>query len=270
MKHTMVTKLLPVMARILALTCEFAVSSRAGGHTDLITRSTVLAHLGNEHFCRACCRHVANHDTIVAWGDRILEWTLPGSGEATEVAPTLTGQGYSNGGCMMDLDGDGTEELILARGKGRWSLDPQLLWFRQQPGRRTWMEHSVAQLGGPMDDSPHDMLPIFPQSATGKSVRGVVVLISRHHLVWYEIPPDPQQLWKRHEIATFPAGEQHSGLAIGDIAGHGRQDIVCGQFWVECPSDPQHDEPWILHRYGSWNDKGWEGMDKLAVADIRR
>lgn len=101
---------------------------------------------------------------------------------------------------------------------------------------------------------------------SGATVRGVVVLISRKQLVWYEIPTDPTREWKRHEIGAFPAAAGQSGMAIGDVAGHGRADIVCGMFWAEYPADPTGS--WRLHRFGNWDDNRWGGMAKLAVADL--
>jgi hypothetical protein len=56
-------------------------------------------------------------------------------------------------------------------------------------------------------------------------------------------------------------------MVIGDIAGNGRPDVVCGMFWAECPADPTR-EPWVIRRYGDWEDGGWGGMVKLALGDM--
>jgi hypothetical protein len=90
--------------------------------------------------------------------------------------------------------------------------------------------------------------------------------MDRRELVWFRIPADPEQPWLRRTFATFP-GSQQSGLAVGDIAGHGRPDIVCGMFWVECPVDPAR-KPWTCRRFGDWEDGGWGGMAKHAIADF--
>ena len=60
---------------------------------------------------------------------------------------------------------------------------------------------------------------------------------------------------------------EQSGLAVGDVARRGRPDLVWGMYWVECPADPVH-EAWSRHRYGDWNDGGWAGMAKVAIADL--
>jgi len=38
-------------------------------------------------------------------------------------------------------------------------------------------------------------------------------------------------------------------------------------FWAECPGDPSR-EPWRVRRFGQWEDGGWGGMAKLAIADM--
>ncbi len=245
------------------------VTRRAGGDEPdpFQVRHQVLAQLGGEHIGHAIYRRSAGGARIVAWGDRVLEWPLDGSKAATEVVAATPGMGYSNGGCAVDLDGDGSDEVVVARGEGRWGRNPELVWFQEQPGRDTWVEHRVEALPGKPNDSPHDIAPFSLKLPSGKQLRGMVVLISRRQLVWYEIPAALTEPWRRHEIATFPGTEEHSGMAIGDVAGRGRPDIVCGMFWAECPADPTRD-PWTLHRYGSWTDGGWGGMAKHGLADL--
>ncbi|MBI3463003.1 MAG: VCBS repeat-containing protein [Planctomycetes bacterium] len=239
----------------------------SGDTSDFIAEHVLLARLGSEHLAHAICRRGAKGERIVAWGERILEWQPVGPGQAREVVPVKPGLAYSNGGCSLDLDGDGVDELVVARGEGRWGRNPELLWFQEGSGRDTWVEHAVERLPGAPKDAPHDIEPISFVIASGERVPGVAVLVSRRQLLWYEIPNPPTNPWRRREIGVFPGKEQHSGLAVGDVAGRGRPDVVCGMFWAECPADPTA-EPWKLHRYGRWDDGGWGGMAKVALADL--
>jgi len=201
---------------------------------------------------------------MVSWGERILEWPLPPrEPELREVVAPVKGLGYSNGGCALDVDGDGVEEIIVARGGGRWCADPKLYWFQETAAGR-WSEHLAVEMGrGSI--APHDLVPI--SFGTGRDqARGVVAVLDRRQLEWYQIPADPAAPWLRHPIATLPKANQ-SGLKVGDVAGHGRSDLVCGTFWVECPADPL-EEPWVVHRYSHWEDEGWGGMDKVELADM--
>ncbi|HOX03963.1 MAG: VCBS repeat-containing protein [Verrucomicrobia bacterium] len=221
----------------------------------------LLADLGGEHIAQAICRRGRGGEmALVGWGDRILEWARMG-GAHREVFPAVEGFAYSNGGCALDVDGDGADEVVIARGAGRWCNRPKLYWFREGSSG-VWTEHLAAETGLGAS-SPHNILPL--SFAGPRPARGVVVLADRRSIEWYEIPADPKAPWIRHPIATLPKANQ-SGLKIGDIAGRGRPDLVCGTYWAECPADPLQ-EPWAVHRYGQWEGE-FGGMDQLALADL--
>jgi hypothetical protein len=224
----------------------------------------VLAQLGPEHLARTIERRSADGLRLVAWGERFVEWSLAHP-DLKEVIPFRQGLKFSNGGCALDVDGDGVDEVVVARGEGRPNLNPQLLWLQERPGQSTWTEHSVARLGeGPI--SPHDILPFSSRSPTGEVLKGVVLVLDRQRLVWFRVPQDPEKPWERYEIGKMPRRPQ-SGMVIGDVAGHGRPDVVCGMFWAECPADPTR-EPWVIRRFGHFDDNSWGGMAKLGLTDI--
>jgi hypothetical protein len=126
----------------------------------------VLVQLGKEHVARTVLRRGAGGDRIVAWGERILEWPLA-KPDLLEVVPARSGLEYSNGGCALDVDGDGVEEIVVARGRGRARFDCELLWFREAHDRTTWDEHSVARLGEKSTD-PHDIQPLSVRGPDGE------------------------------------------------------------------------------------------------------
>jgi hypothetical protein len=113
----------------------------------------------------------------------------------------------------------------------------------------------------------------------------VAVVVNRRTLYWFEIPKDYTQPWKQHLICDLSKqGAEHaqSGMVLGDLAGKGRQDIVCGNFWAECPADPAT-ELWQIHRYSEWDRRmitpvsdipGWVnetrfgGMNQLNLGDM--
>ncbi len=104
---------------------------------SLTAQHAVIAELGGEHIAHAIYRRGSNGERITAWGDRVLEWPLNGSRDPVEVVPAQTGRGYSNGACAVDMTGDDVDELVIARGEGRWGRNPELVWFEEIARQRT-------------------------------------------------------------------------------------------------------------------------------------
>ncbi|MCC6442740.1 MAG: VCBS repeat-containing protein [Armatimonadetes bacterium] len=225
-----------------------------------------LARLGKEHIATAVWRRTARGGRVVAWGNRVLEWQLGRSPVQREVVPAREGVEYSNGGCAMDVDGDGIEEIVVARIDGRNDEAVDLLWLKGRPGQHHWKEHPVARLTKRAWAAPHDIRPLTGRDASGKPWHGVVLTLDNQKLVWFRIPQNPAEPWERREIAVLTGGPQW-GVAVGDIAGHRRPDVVCGQYWAECPADPLRD-PWIVRRYNGWENGEWSGMAQTALADF--
>jgi hypothetical protein len=251
------------LMRLLAF-CVLTGTAAGDQPSSLVkVRHRLLADLSGEHVAHAVYRQSADGGTVVTWGERVVEWPLERP-TLREVVARSGEMHYSNGGCALDVDGDGTDEIVVARGRSPSCADPELIWL-EDAGAPTWEAHRIAPLGsGPI--APHDIVPfsfVFPD---GRKLRGVVLVIDRRVLVWYEIPPDPKRPWTRHEIVELPLKSQ-SGIAVGDVTGNGRPDIVCGTFWAECPHDPTRDR-WLVRRYNTWDDGGWGGMDKLVLADM--
>lgn len=250
--------------RTMVLAALFALTFIAAKPATLEVRHVLLSDLGKEHIAHAVFRHTPEGGAVVGWGERMLQWPLGGA-ELIELQPRRPDTEFSNGGCAVDIDGDGRDEIVVARGRSRSCSDPDLLWFEASAPGKPWTEHFIAKLGaGPI--APHDVEPLTLARSDGGKLRGVVAVLDRRQLVWFEIPADPRQPWPRHEIAELPLASQ-SGIAVGDVAEHGRPDVVCGMFWAECPADPTS-EPWRVHRFGQWQDGGWGGMAKLALADM--
>lgn len=258
--------------------------SKPGSEIPVKVQTMLIGQLGAEHFGNAVFRRGLNGPRIAASGNRILEFEIKESSNVTEVVP-YTSENYSNGACVLDVNNDGTDEVIVGRAGKKEGTD--LLWFKEIKGKQRWEEHLIANVKGHKGDSEkgfHDIRPI--KVRINKSIEnGVVAVTARKRLTWYQVPEDPANPWKEYRIADLPAlGADHaqSGLVLGDIAGNGRQDIVCGNFWLECPSDPSK-EAWRVHRYSNWDKRttpmfpgvpAWVenerfgGMNQLGLGDM--
>ncbi len=257
-----ISRMVPAMAAILlslvSVSCSGPSSGTATSGNDLPVKvEPALIHdLGNEHFGNAVFRHGRKSFRIAASGNRILEFPVQVNAPVTEVVPAGSGR-YNNGACAFDINGDGIDEMIVGRNNKEEGTD--LLWFEEVPGNTLWNEHLIASVKSEKGDAEkgfHDIMP-FETRVSGSVVRGVAVVASRKRLFWYQIPDDPTQLWIEHKIADLTRHEaEHaqSGLAAGDITANGCQDLVCGNFWAECPENPLTGK-WIINRYSNWDRK---------------
>jgi FG-GAP repeat len=273
MTHALCVAPLVVLALGLAVDRSSAADPRAP-ETDLPVqvKPMLIAQVGAEHFGNAVYRRGMEGPRIAASGTRILEWPVQESAPATEVVPNRPGR-YSNGACAMDVNGDGMDEMIVAR-QQEPSQGSDVLWFEEVPGQQLWKEHLVGHLAE--WEAPHDIMPL-EMTVQGGAVRGVAVVSARRLLYWFRIPDDPTQAWGKHEIADLQQAGMvgaESGLVLGDLAGNGRPDVVCGDFWAECPADPTA-EAWKVRRYCDWDghpipgrDAGWGGMAQLDLGDM--
>lgn len=244
----------------------------------------LINQLGPEHFGNAVFRRGINGLRIAASGNRILEFPVKSYAPARVVVPIST-EKYTNGACTFDVNDDGIDEMIVGRAGKLEGTD--LLWFEELPGQKLWKEHLIANVKGKEGDAEkgfHDIMP-FEVKVSDKTVRGVAALVSRKRLYWFEIPEDVTQPWKEHiitDLGTHGAKYAQSGLVPGDIAGNGRLDLVCGNFWAECPADPATDK-WQIRRYSNWDtrstprfpevpawvaDEHFGGMNQLDLGDM--
>jgi len=242
----------------------------------------LISQLGPEHFGNAIFRRGMKGSRIAASGSRILEWPIQESASNTEVVPPGIGN-YENGACALDVNGDSIDEMIVGRSAN--GQGTELLWYEEVSDQIRWKEHFITRIAkGRGEEGFHDIMP-FEMKIQDRMVLGVVIVVNRKNLYWYQIPADINQPWEQHMIADlseYGAECAQSGLALGDIAGNGRQDLVCGNFWAECPADPTSD-PWQVHRYSMWDrrttpvfpeipawvgDTRFGGMNQLDLGDM--
>ena len=182
--------------------------------------------------------------TLVTWGDRLLWRGLPRGKQQV-----IRGRGrvFAEGGCLLDVDGDGRLDVVVNEG----GPEAGLVWYRSPEGRGAWTRH-VIDTGV---DAP-DMLP-----ATLLGHRGVLLIHKGMQVRFYEIPADPAARWPVQEVYSFYSPSRQGGLRMADIDGDGHPDILAGMYWIRSPES--FELPWRLFAIVLWNETPVSAMLRL-------
>lgn len=141
---------------------------------------------------------------------------------------------------LVDMDGDGNLDLVISE----WYSKNRMEWYENplpdgDPAGGPWKRHEI---GSPrahdvcvadIDGDGQLEIVARQQGAAGAEI-----------VVW--LRSDPEQ-WQSRTLQC-PAGE---GLALGELAGTGRLDIVIGGRWYETPADLREGR-WQEHVFADW------------------
>jgi hypothetical protein len=186
--------------------------------------------------------------TFVTWGDRLLWGSLP------QGYRVVRGRGpmFAEGGCLLDVDGDGLLDIVVNEG----GPEADLVWYRAPHAGGVWTRH-VIDTG---IDAP-DMLP-----ATLLGHRGVLLIHKRMQVRFYEIPADPATRWLSQEVYSFYSPSHQGGLRMADIDGDGLPDILAGMYWIRSPES--FELPWRLFAIVLWNETPESAMLRLSYGPL--
>ena len=139
----------------------------------------------------------------------------------------------------MDVNGDGRMDFITG---GWWG---KTLRWRENPADPTklWPEHIMGETGNVETTRAWDIdgcgIPEIIPNTPG-----------RREVCLFKLKTQGGKgtgAFDKITVYEFPEGQtQGHGLGCGDIAGHGRMDIVLTRGWLECPAKPWS-EGWTWH-----------------------
>lgn len=188
--------------------------------------------------------------TLVTWGSRLLWRSLP---QGNNRVARGAGRAFAEGGCLLDVDGDGQLDVVVNEG----GPAADLVWFRApHPGQRAWAR-SVIDTGV---DAP-DIL-----AATLLGHRGILLIHKRMQVRFYEIPQDPTARWPSQDVYSFYSPSHQGGLRMADIDGDGLPDILAGMYWIRSPES--FEMPWRLFAINLWNETPESAMMRLAFGQL--
>ena len=193
---------------------------------------------------------VANDGTVFTWGDGLqIRARLMAD-------PKVIADGYfGEGGCLVDLDSDGKQELVAKEDAGL--------------GRLTWRRPPAYE--PEVIDAQFDTHDCIEATLFGR--KGVLVIQRYMQVRFYERAGRGK--WRQRDIYSIYTPSQQTGLSLRDIDGDGRTDILCGNYWIQSPE--RFDLPWHIFAINLWYEDPDSAMlahepagDKLFMAQGHR
>jgi hypothetical protein len=182
-------------------------------------------------------------NTLFTWGENIQRRTLPAG-----PPQTIAAGAFSEGGCLMDVDGDGRLDLVVMEA----GAHPGLVWFHAPE----WSRHTIAE----GIDSPD----ILPTTLLGK--RGILLVHKRQQVRFYEAPKTLDGRWAGTEIYSIYTPSREGGLQLADVNGDGLPDILCGNYWMQSPRE--FSLPWREFAIDLWNEEPDSALFRIAWANL--
>ena len=187
---------------------------------------------------------------LFTWGARLLSWTLPDGG--ARVLVDSEGPGFGAGGCLADVNRDGLDDIVLLEAPGPGAELGRMVWLEAPE----WRRHEI--------DSGAEFQDCLPATIHGR--RGVLLVHRYMQVRFYRIPEDPRARWPYREIYSIYTPSQQGGLLLADVDGDGRDDILCGNYWIRSPD--RFELPWRLHAINLWSEAPLSAMTRLVPARI--
>lgn len=183
---------------------------------------------------------------VFVWGSGIESWDVR-TGKNNRIAK---GE-FREGGCLMDVDGDGRIDVVVNEG-APGDAPGDLVWLHAPD----WSRHVI--------DTGIDTRDVKFATIAGR--RGILVIQKQKQVRFYEVPPDAASHWKETDIYSFYTPSDEGGLLLADVDGDGTPDILSGNYWIQAPAS--FELPWHLFAIDTWNEQKASALLSLLYVDL--
>lgn len=184
----------------------------------------------------------------------------PARGAARELARwtarRLAQVGWTMTLASQDMDGDGNDDILVSDRKGKTS---GVFWLRYP----RWERHDIGAKG-------REVMFAALGDINGDGRTDVAAAVREDAVIWWERLDESGDRWREHAL-RYPAGAGTAkAVAIGDINGDGRNDLV-----LTCERSAGKEGVWWLEQLadGAWRPhrlSGPEGIkfDRMELLDL--
>jgi len=176
---------------------------------------------------------------VVTWGREVRLHDL-----RAKIARTLARGNFGEGGCTATFFS--RRGVVLQQGQG---LGP-LVWLHEP-------QWSPEVIDADMDT--HDCL-----ETTLDGRHGVLVVHRYGQVRFYEPPARVGERWPYTEIYSFYTASRQAGLMLKDVDSDGRQDLLCGDYWIRQPES--FELGWRLFAVHLWFEEPDSALLRITPA----
>ncbi len=186
---------------------------------------------------------------MIVGSERKLLWYRPTTGERGVIAEGSVACGV----LVDDVDGDGLNEVACGLKEGGVE---KIVWFKK--AGNTWQRFVVDNC---CTGHAHDLLCVDIDGDGEKEL----VANAAYTAVWgvfvYKKTADPKKLWRK---ATVQTGNSEEGLAVADLDGDGKMEIVSGPSYYHLDGADVMAGPWSRVQYAP----NYRELVRVATLDI--